>query len=76
MSVNNRTDDLASAVRYALETTRANPICPFHENVIIRVGDDDAEKHAYLRACNIVKSDGILALLMGSPTRCPPDTPA
>jgi hypothetical protein len=58
MSVNNRTDDLASAVRYALETTRATAICPFHENVIIRVGDDDAEKHAYLRACNIVKSDG------------------
>ena len=58
MSVNSRTDDLASAVRYALETTRATAICPFHENVIIRVGDDDAEKHAYLRACNIVKSDG------------------
>jgi hypothetical protein len=55
---NSRTDDLASAVRYALETTRATAICPFHENVVIRVGDDDAEKHAYLRACNIVKSDG------------------
>ena len=58
MSVNSRTDDLASAVRYALETTRATAICPFHENVIIRVGNDDAEKHAYLRARNIVKSDG------------------
>ena len=58
MSVKSRTDDLASAVRYALETTRATAICPFHGNVIIRVGDDDAEKHAYLRACNIVKSCG------------------
>jgi hypothetical protein len=57
MSVKSRTDDLASAIRYALETTRATAICPFHENVIIRLGDDDAEKHAYLRAC-IVKSDG------------------
>jgi hypothetical protein len=55
---NSRTDDLASAVRYALETTRATAICPFHENVVIHVGDDDAEKHAYLRARNIVKSDG------------------
>jgi hypothetical protein len=58
MSENSRTDDLASAVRYALETTRAMAICPFHEHVTIRVGDDDAEKHTYLRACNVVKSDG------------------
>jgi hypothetical protein len=58
MSDNSHTDDLTSAVRYALETTRATAICPFHAHVIIRVGDDDAERHAYLRACNIVKSDG------------------
>jgi len=58
MSVNNRTDDLASAVRYALATTRATAICPFHENVTIRVGDDAAESHAYVRAGKIVKSDG------------------
>ena len=35
MSVDNWTDDLASVVRYALATTRATAICPFHENVTI-----------------------------------------
>lgn len=58
MSACSSFDNLASAVRYALETTHATAICPFHENVIVRVGDDAAETHAYLRACNIVKSDG------------------
>ena len=58
MSVNNWTDDLASAVRYALTTTRATAVCPFHENVTIRLGDDAAESHAYVRASKIVKSDG------------------
>ena len=33
-------DDLSAAVRYALETTRATTVCPFHDEVIIRVGDD------------------------------------
>jgi hypothetical protein len=58
MSVNNWTDDLASAVRYSLVTTRALAVCPFHETVTIRVGDDAAESHAYVRASKIVKSDG------------------
>jgi hypothetical protein len=58
MPDNSRTDNLASAVRYALETTRAIVVCPFHANVTIRVGDDAAETHAYVRASRIVKSDG------------------
>jgi hypothetical protein len=49
------TDDLASVVRYALATTRATAIC---DNVTIRVGDDAAESHAYVRASKVVKSDG------------------
>jgi hypothetical protein len=52
------TDSLQSAVRYALLTTRAITVCPFHPEVIMRVGDDAAETHAYYRAKNIVKSDG------------------
>lgn len=32
-------DDLTAVVRYALETTRATAICPFHDDSIIRVGD-------------------------------------
>jgi hypothetical protein len=58
MSVDNWTDDLASVVRYALATTRATMICPFHDNVTVRVGDDAAETHAYVRATKIVRSDG------------------
>lgn len=46
MSVDSWTDDLASVVRFALTTTRATAICPFHDNVTIRVGDDAAETHA------------------------------
>ncbi|HEV2153157.1 hypothetical protein [Bradyrhizobium sp.] len=51
-------DNLQSTVRYALLTTRATTVCPFHPDVIIRVGDDGAETHAYYRARNIIKSDG------------------
>jgi hypothetical protein len=42
-----------STVHYALETTRATAVCPFHVDVTIRMGDDAAESHAYLRAKNI-----------------------
>ena len=58
MSNNDRTDNLAAALRYALETTRAVRVCPFHPDVTIRVGDDAAESHAYVRASKIIKSDG------------------
>jgi hypothetical protein len=36
MLVENYTDDLGAAVRYALETTRATAECPFHPGVVIR----------------------------------------
>ena len=58
MSFSDSTHDLSSVVRYALATTRAIAVCPFHEHVTIRVGDNAQERHAYLRASNIVKSDG------------------
>ena len=51
-------DDLEALVRHALLTTRATAACPFHPEVIIRVGDAAAETHAYNRAKNAVKSDG------------------
>ena len=51
-------DDLAAVVRYALETTRATTVCPFHDDVTIRVGDDAAESHAFERAKRVVKKDG------------------
>ncbi|SDJ30287.1 hypothetical protein SAMN05216338_104552 [Bradyrhizobium sp. Rc2d] len=51
-------DDLTAVVRHALETTRATTVCPFHDEVTIRVGDDAAESHAYERAKRVVRSDG------------------
>ena len=58
MFVSNYADDLSSAVRYSLETTRAVTVCPFHCDVTIRVGDDGAETHAFVRARKLVKSNG------------------
>jgi len=51
-------DDLSSVVQYALGSTRATAVCPFHLDVTVRFGDDAAESHAYARARNITKSDG------------------
>jgi hypothetical protein len=58
MSVNSYADDLSSAVHFALETTHAIVVCPFHLDVTIRTGDDAAETHAVARAKKFVKSDG------------------
>jgi len=60
MSVPSHADNLTSTVRYALETTRATAVCPFHADVTIRVGDDAAENHAYLRARDVAKADGTI----------------
>jgi len=58
MSIAAEVDDLELAMRNVLLTTRATAVCPFHQEVTIRVGDDAAETHAFYRARNIVKSDG------------------
>ena len=58
MSVSSYADDLGSAVHYALETTHAIAVCPFHLDLTIRIGDDAAESHAFARARKLVKSDG------------------
>jgi hypothetical protein len=58
MSIAADTDNLESAVRDALLTTRATAVCPFHPDVTIRTGDDAAETHAFYRARTFVKSDG------------------
>ena len=51
-------DNVSAVVAYALYSTRATAVCPFHLDVIVRVRDDAAESHAWARARNIVKSDG------------------
>ena len=58
MSQGSYADDLGSAVHYALETTHAIAVCPFHLDLTIRIGDDAAESHAFVRARKLVKSDG------------------
>jgi len=60
MSINDYCDDLESASRYALAKTGAITVCPLHSDVTIRVGDDDAERHAYALATTILKSDGTM----------------
>ena len=58
MSPNISSDDLSAVVHYALDPTRATTVCPFHDDVVIRVGDYAAESHALDRAKRIVKRDG------------------
>ena len=58
MPVTYHADDLVSAVHYALETTHAIAVCPFHLDQTIRIGDDAAESHAFARARKLVKRDG------------------
>ena len=58
MSIAANADNLESAIRHALLSTRATAACPFHPEVTIRIGDDAAETHAFYRAGNFVKSDG------------------
>lgn len=60
MSINDYIDNLESAARFALEKAGAIEICRFHNDVTIRVGDDDAERHAYALATTILKSDGAM----------------
>lgn len=50
-------DDLSVVVRYALESTRATTVCPFHLEVTVRPRDDAAESHAWNRARNVVRTD-------------------
>lgn len=60
MSINDYIDDLEGAARYALAKAGAIDTCPAHLDVTIRVGDDDAERHAYALATTILKSDGTM----------------
>ena len=59
MSISDYVDDLERAARYALAKTGAIEVCSAH-GVTIRIGDDDAERHAYALATTILKSDGTM----------------
>lgn len=51
-------DTVSSAVRYALLSTHAVIVCPFHCDEIVRVCDDAAESHAVMRARRLVSEQG------------------
>lgn len=57
MSVNDYVDSVQGIAREALGTAKAIEVCSRHPEVTIRVGDDDAERHAYAIATNILKRD-------------------
>lgn len=60
MSVNDYADNVELAARHALAKANAIEICQFHSDVTIRVGDENAERHAYALATTIAKSDGTM----------------
>jgi hypothetical protein len=60
MSVNDYCDTLEAAAHYALAKANAIEVCSAHPEVTIRVGDPEAERHAYALATTIMKSDGTM----------------
>ena len=57
MSINSYVDNVEDAAQSAALKSGAVVSCEFHPDVMIRVGDDDAERHAYALATNMVKAD-------------------
>ncbi|MGF7162361.1 hypothetical protein FHS85_004015 [Rhodoligotrophos appendicifer] len=60
MSINDYIDGLEDAARYAVARAGAVEVCRLHPEVTIRVGNGDAERHAYALATTILKSDGTM----------------
>jgi hypothetical protein len=60
VSVNDYSDNLEAAARSALFRAKAVEVCPRHEDVTIRLGDEDAERHAYAIATTLLKRDGTM----------------
>lgn len=58
VSIEDYQDDLEAAAFEALRRAKAIEVCPFHSDVVIRLGDDDAERHAYALATTILKREG------------------
>ncbi len=55
MSINNYCDEVEEIARDAALRTGALKVCPVHTDVLIRVYDDDAERHAYASATQQLK---------------------
>lgn len=62
MSINDLVDQLETAALQALLQTKALEPCSVHSDVLIRQGDEDAERHAYALATTILKREGDMEL--------------
>jgi hypothetical protein len=60
MSINDLVDDVEVAARQTLFKVKAIEVCSFHRDVTIRIGDEDAERHAYALATTLLKRDGTM----------------
>ncbi|MGH6974600.1 MAG: hypothetical protein ACRED6_08235 [Stellaceae bacterium] len=60
MSIIDYCDSLNSAARYAIAAADATETCPAHRDVMIRVGDRIAERHAYAFAKAVLRCDGTM----------------
>jgi hypothetical protein len=56
VSVNDLNDHIESIALEALFKAKAIEECRFHPEVTIRVGDSDAERHAYALATTLAKA--------------------
>ncbi len=63
MSINDYVDTCEDVARVALVRAKALTCCQFHPEITIRVGNDDAERHAYALATNAMKQDGTIAYM-------------
>ena len=62
MSINDLVQQLEDAARAAVVQAKAVVPCPFHEDLMVRTGDPDAEKHAYALATVRLKNTGTMFL--------------
>lgn len=60
MSVNDQADREEAIALQAAFAAKAIKTCLFHDAVILRIGDPDAEKLAYAIATNKMKAEGTL----------------
>ncbi len=60
MSINQHVMEMEDAARSAVLQVKAVEPCPIHRHVLIRIGDHNAERHAYARATTMLKRDGTM----------------
>lgn len=61
--MNDQADEVETIALQAAFEAKAIKTCHFHNDVTLRVGDPDAEKHAYALATIKMKSAGSLDIL-------------